>query len=111
MSPATCTLPPPVMETDPFDTRSPTTARVPPPLTTTALPVAPPQPAWLSAVRVGAYRRLLTLPVADDPIVGMAPLVRMRANCSGNARDAAMANRLPPGPIELTACVSTVPSE
>jgi len=56
------------------------TARSPPLVTVIAFPGLPPHPFWLSAARVGEYRRLLTLEEARADSVGVAPLVRIRAN-------------------------------
>ena len=50
-------------------------------------------------------------PEPVPPSVGLAPLVRMRANCSCSERVAVIANRLPCGPSEEATCVKTVPSE
>src|SRR5450759_1753336 len=111
MSPATWMLAPPVIEIVPFDTRSPTTASVPPPVTDTAVPGTPPHPAWSSAVIVGANRRLLMFADAEDPTLGIVPLVRMRPNCSWSAREALIVNCEPAGPSPATTCVRTVPSE
>src|ERR1700693_160576 len=110
MSPATWMFAPPVIEIVPFDTRSPTTARVPPPVTDIALPGTPPHPPWSSAVIVGANSRLFTFAPAADPTLGVEPLVRMRANCSWSALVALIVNCEPAGPSPATTCVKTVPS-
>src|SRR5450759_2411975 len=110
MSPAPGMLAPPLIEIVPFDTRSPTTASVPPPVTDTALPGTPPHPAWSSAVIVGANRRLFTFALAADATRGVAPLVRMLANCSWSGLEALIVNCEPAGPSPATTCVRTVPS-
>src|ERR1700674_1267648 len=110
MSPATLSAPD-VTEIPPAETRSPMTVSLPPPLMVTALPAAPPQPAWSSAVMAAAYRRLPTEPVALPAMVGRAPLVRMAANWSWSGRVALSANSAPCGPSEETTWVRIVPSE
>src|SRR6202171_5510463 len=110
MSPPTWMFAPPVIEIVPFETRSPTIDSVPPPVTDTALPGTPPRPPWLSAVIVGAKRRLFTFALASDPTLGVAPLVKMRANWSCSAREALIVNCEPAGPSPATTCVRIVPS-
>src|SRR6266567_4281716 len=94
----------------PLETMSPVTDRVPMPPMEMAVPPAPPHPAWFSAATVGVYRRLLT-PPEDEPLrVGLAPLVRILANCSWSDRVAMNLNWLPCAPRADTTCVSVVPS-
>src|SRR5207245_4341880 len=94
----------------PLDTTSPVTDSVPVPLREIALPPAPPQPAWSSAATVGVYRRLLTPPEDELFRVGLAPFVRIFANCSWSDRVAVILNWLPCAPRADTTCVSVVPS-
>jgi len=54
---------------------------------------------------------LLTLEEARAEMIGDAPLVRMRPNCSCRERVAVNVNEEPAAPSEATTCVSTVPSE
>src|SRR3979490_2052169 len=110
MSPATLAVPADT-EITPSDTRSPPSNSVPLPLIEMALPDVPPQPAWLSAAMVGEYSWLLTLPEALPARLGVAPLVRIRANWRGSERVAVMLNWLPRAPRADTTSVRTVPSE
>src|SRR5258708_5148897 len=110
MSPPTLRLP--LLTTiAPFETMSPRTSRLPAPETEIASPPTPPHPFWLSAARVGVYRRLFTPPEAVAASLGVAPLVRIRANCRSSDRVAVMVNWLPCGPSADTTWVSSVPSE
>ena len=84
---------------------------VPVPLMLMAFPPVPPQPDPSSAATVGVYRRLLTLPWAAAPSVGLVPLVRTRPNWSWSVFVAVSWNRLPCGPITRAVSVRTVPSE
>src|SRR5438445_13735756 len=93
MSPATRT-PPEATDTAPLDTRSPAMFSVPVPLMLMAFPPVPPQPDPSSAATVGVYRRLLTLPWAAAPSVGLVPLVRTRPNWRWSVVVAVRWNRL-----------------
>src|SRR5713226_9438418 len=108
MSPATTRLAPETVMA-PLDTTSPFTLRVPEPLIDSAVPPAPPHPAWLRAARAGVNRRLLTPPDAVLLSVGFDPLVRILANCSWRELVAVRVNRLPCAPRAETTWVSTVP--
>src|SRR5260370_39169713 len=109
MSPASRRLPPDTV-IEPFDTRSPVMFRVPLPLTASAVPLAPPQPAWFSVATAGVYSWLFTLPVEVAARVGLVPLVRMRANCRSRVRLAPVLNWLPRAPSAFTTRVTDVPS-
>src|SRR5260370_168407 len=51
----------------PLETTSPTTDRVPPPLSEIALPLAPPHPAWVSAHSAGRARGVRGRPRGGRP--------------------------------------------
>src|SRR5260370_36663595 len=97
MSPASRRLPPDTV-IEPFDTRSPVMFRVPLPLTASAVPLAPPQPAWFSVATAGVYSWLFTLPVEVAARVGLVPVVGGRANCRAGLRRAPLLDGRPRGP-------------
>src|SRR5260370_42587516 len=108
MSPASRRLPPDTV-IEPFDTRSPVMFRVPLPLTASAVPLAPPQPAWFSVATAGVYSWLFTLPGEVAAGVGLLPLVRMRAHCTSGVRLAPSLKWLPCAPRALPPSVVAGP--
>src|ERR1051325_2652040 len=110
MSPATMTAPA-VTARVPLAPTSPVMFSVPLPLTVTASPPAPPQPAPLRAATVGLDRRLLTLPGDAAALVWLVRLVSPRPKGSDGARVAVRSNRLPGGPSLRATLMSLVPSE
>src|SRR5260370_7913870 len=108
MSPASRRLPPDTV-IEPFDTRSPVMFRVPLPLTASAVPLAPPQPAWFSVATAGVYSWLFTLPVEVAARGGLVPVVRMRANCRARVRLAPIVNLLPRAPTAFPPPVRPLP--
>src|SRR5260370_34291284 len=109
MSPASRRLPPDTV-IEPFDTRSPVMFRVPLPLTASAVPLAPPQPAWFSVATAGVYSWVFTLPGEVAAGGGLGPLVRIRADCRARVRLAPNGNWLPRAPSAFPTWRRAVPS-